>query len=256
MRNLTVEDAYDCFPAWDPTDGSQGNWNSAYDLISLIGGTHVWIDHSTLSDGNHHDADQPLYFGRPYQIHDGALDITRAADLVTVSYVNFYDHDKTMLIGSTNTVGADVGRLRTTVHHSRFATTTQRQPRVRFGQVDLYNNLYQATDERSFDYGWGVGVQSAIHAENNVLLRSADIPPSEFVYNWGGTGMTEIGTLVRVGTGTPRPVSLLAEYNAAYDPDIAPDAGWVPVLRPGPVTPTAKVQALVGAQAGAGRLGL
>ena len=31
MRNLRFEDAYDCFPAWDPTDGALGNWNSLYD---------------------------------------------------------------------------------------------------------------------------------------------------------------------------------------------------------------------------------
>jgi len=29
VRNLEVTDAADCFPAWDPTDGSAGNWNSA-----------------------------------------------------------------------------------------------------------------------------------------------------------------------------------------------------------------------------------
>ncbi len=38
VRNLTLLDAHDCFPAWDPTDGSAGNWNSAYDNLSLLGG--------------------------------------------------------------------------------------------------------------------------------------------------------------------------------------------------------------------------
>src|SRR5689334_4897297 len=37
LRNLRLEDAADCFPAWDPTDGATGNWNSLYDLISLKG---------------------------------------------------------------------------------------------------------------------------------------------------------------------------------------------------------------------------
>lgn len=256
VRNLRLEDAADCFPQWDPTDGATGNWNSAYDLITLVGGTHVWADHNTFSDGDDVDANQPLYFGRPYQVHDGALDVIKASDLVTISYNVFQEHDKTMLIGSTNTVGADVGKLRVTLHHNRFANIGQRAPRVRFGQVDVYDNYYYATDEDFYQYSWGAGVYSAIYAENNFLLRSADIPLDAVVHNWGGTAMTEKGTLTRIGTGKVTPVSLLAEYNATHDPDLGTDAGWTPTLRPGPLTPTAQVPAVVTAQSGAGRINL
>jgi pectate lyase len=62
--------------------------------------------------------------------------------------------------------------------------------------------------------------------------------------------MTEVGTLARVGTGPITAVNLLAEYNAAFDPDIAPDAGWTPTLR-GPVDATADVPRIVSANAGA-----
>ncbi|HEX5994216.1 MAG TPA: hypothetical protein VFY84_03635, partial [Jiangellales bacterium] len=175
---------------------------------------------------------QPVYFGRPHQVHDGALDVIRAADLVTVSYNSFFDHDKTMLIGSSNTVGADVGKLRVTIHHNRFANVGQRVPRVRFGQVDVYNNFFYATNEDSFVYSWGVGVFSEIYAENNMVLRSADLPLSAFVFDWRGTApgvITEVGTLSRVGTGPVEPVSLVAEYNAAFDPDL-PAGTWVPSL--------------------------
>lgn len=254
IRNLRLEDAADCFPAWDPTDGAAGNWNSAYDLVTLTGATHVWADHNTLSDGNNVDSAQPLYFGRPYQVHDGALDVIRASDLVTISYNVFQEHDKTMLIGSTNTVGADVGKLRVTVHHNKFANVGQRVPRVRFGQVDVYNNYYYLTDEDAYSYSWGVGVYSAIYAENNFLLRSADLALEDFVYDWGGTAMTEKGTLTRIGTGPVRAVSLLDEYNATHDPDLGTDAGWTPVLRAEPVTPTAQVPAVVNTRAGAGRI--
>jgi pectate lyase len=253
VRNLRMEDAADCFPLWDPTDGSAGNWNSAYDLITLTGATHVWADHNTLSDGNNVDAAQPRYFGRPYQVHDGALDIIRASDYVTVSWNTFQEHDKTMLIGSTNTVGADAGKLRVTIHHNKFANVGQRVPRVRFGQVDVYNNYYYLTDEDTYSYSWGVGVHSAIYAENNFLLRSADNGLDEFVYDWGGTAMTEIGTLTRVGTGPVHAVNLLAEYNATHDPDLGTDAGWVPALR-GQLSPAAAVPALVNARSGAGRI--
>src|SRR4051794_23505166 len=215
IRNVEVTDAADCFPAWDPTDGSTGNWNSLYDLISLSAATNVWIDHNTLSDGNNHDRDQPLYFGRPYQVHDGATDIIRGSDQVTVSYNDYYDHDKTMLIGSTDTPGVDVGRLRVTVHHNRFANVGQRAPRVRFGPVDVgrlrvtvhhnrfanvgqraprvrfgpvdvYNNLYIATED-AYEYSLGAGLESAVYAENNFVRLSADIPASEVIRSFRGT---------------------------------------------------------------------
>lgn len=256
VRNVTMEDAHDCFPSWDPTDGSAGNWNSKYDTLSVIGSTHVWVDHSSFSDGNNTDETQPLYFGRPYQVHDGALDITKAADLVTVSYCKFFDHDKTMLIGSTNTVGADLNKLRVTLHHNWYANVGQRAPRVRFGKIDMYNNYFQITDEDTYNYSWGVGVYSAIYAENNFVLRSADVALEDIVYNWGGTGMTEIGTLVRVGTQPPQAVSLLGAYNTAKDPDLGTDAGWTPTLRPSAPIATDQVQTLVKAQAGSGKLGL
>ncbi|WP_250002870.1 polysaccharide lyase family 1 protein [Actinoplanes sp. M2I2] len=252
VRNLEVTDAADCFPAWDPTDGSAGNWNSLYDLVSLSGATNVWLDHNTFSDGNNHDADQPLYFGRPYQVHDGATDFIRGSDLITVSWNDYYDHDKTMLIGSTDTPGVDVGKLRVTVHHNRFGNVVQRAPRVRFGQVDVYNNLYVATDEE-YGYSLGVGVESSIYAENNYFRLSADVPASDVIAYWKGTRITERGSLVQVSGNAPRPVDLVAAYNAAHDPDLAPDAGWTPVLRTG-VDPTASVPALVSAGAGIRRV--
>jgi pectate lyase len=251
VRGIEFTDAADCFPAWDPTDGDAGNWNSLYDLVSLSGATNVWLDHNTFSDGNNHDDEQPLYFGRPYQVHDGASDIIRGSDLVTVSYNDYYDHDKTMLIGSTDTPGVDVGKLRVTVHHNRFGNVVQRAPRVRFGQVDVYNNLFVATDE-AYSYSLGVGVESAIYAENNFFVLSADIPAADVIRYWKGTRITAKGSLVKVGSRLPRPVDLVAAYNAAYDPDLSPDAGWTPTLRPR-LDPTLAVPLIVSATAGASR---
>jgi pectate lyase len=253
VRNLEVVDAADCFPAWDPTDGSAGNWNSLYDLVSLSGATNVWIDHNTFSDGNNHDEDQPLYFGRPYQVHDGATDFIRGSDLITVSYNDYYDHDKTMLIGSTDNPGVDVGKLRVTVHHNRFGNVLQRAPRVRFGQVDVYDNLYVATDEL-YQYSLGVGVESAIYAENNYFRLSFDVPAADVIHYWKGTKITAIGSLVQYGSRRAEPVDLVAAYNAAYDPDLAADAGWTPTLRTR-VDPAAAVPGIVAANVGIRHLG-
>lgn len=249
VRNIDFRDARDCFPAWSPTDGDTGNWNSQFDLMSVRRSENVWVDHNTFSDGDNPDSAQPVYFGRPYQVHDGALDITHTASLVTVSHNRFVARDKVMLIGSSNTVGPDVGRLNVTLRHNVFDGALQRLPRVRFGQVDVYNNYYRLGGD-GFAYALGVGVQSAIYAENNFFALDAGVTPQELLYDWGGTALTERGSWVRSG-GRARPVSLLGAYNVAHDPDLGADAGWTPTLRSGGVLPTRLVEALVPVLAGA-----
>lgn len=253
VRNIEFQDAFDCFPRWSPTDGAEGNWNSEYDNVSVRRSSNVWVDHCTFNDGDRPDSAQPVHFGRPYQVHDGLLDITHGSDLATVSYNRLHHHNKTMLIGSTDNPSMDRGKLRVTVHHNAFDTLVQRLPRVRFGQVDLYNNLYRVPDPDGFDYAWGVGVESALYAENNFVALGEGVTADTVIRDWGGTAMTERGTWVRLGTAPPRPMSLLAAYNATHDPDIAPDAGWTPTLRPGHVLPAPVVPVVVALLAGAGR---
>jgi pectate lyase len=237
VRNLTFTDSHDCFPAWSPTDGATGNWNSQFDNLSVRRSQHVWLDHNSFGDGANPDSTQPVYFGRPYQVHDGASDITHTSNLVTVSYNVYAGHDKVMLIGSTdNPAGGDPGRLKVTLHHNFFSGVLQRLPRVRFGQVDLYNNVYRLA-EPGFEYAWGVGVQSAIYAENNYLSLGEGVDAAEIVHYWGGTALTERGTWVRQGSSFARPAGLLDAYNLAHDLDLGTDAGWMPTLRAGPVLP-------------------
>ncbi|GLY47068.1 polysaccharide lyase family 1 protein [Lentzea sp. NBRC 102530] len=223
VRNLTFRDTHDCFPRWDPTDtspgASPGNWNSLYDSISIQRSEHVWVDRSTFTDAPNPDSRQPLHFGRPYQVHDGQLDITNGADLVTVSRNRFEEHGKTMLIGSSNTSTTDPGKLRVSVHHNVFRNVLERAPRVRFGQVHVYNNLYEGAQS----YSWGVGVHSRIFAQNNYVKG---IAAEKVVYNWGGTAITDRGNLLN-----GRPHSFVHAHNAANpDKQLATDAGWTPTL--------------------------
>lgn len=251
IRGLRVADAYDCFPAWDPTDGDTGNWNSEYDTISLRGSTNVWIDHNDLSDGDNPDSGEPLYFGRPYQVHDGALDITNGSDLVTVSYNVIHDHDKTMLIGSSDSRTADRGKLRVTIHHNEFHNIGQRAPRVRYGQVDVYNNWYRQDPgtAASYVYSWGVGVESHIVAEHNAFTLPSDISPGRVIGNYKGTAITASDNLVN-----GKPTDLLAAYNATQTPAIAAEPAWDPLIRRH-VDPVRAVPALVATHAGPGALG-
>jgi len=229
IRNITFQDTYDCFPAWDPLDGSAGNWNSAYDSISLRDGNHVWIDHNTFEDRDTADSTLPTYFGRLFQVHDGLVDITNAFDLATVSYNRFVNHDKVMLIGSSDSATADRGKLRVTLHHNLFEDTGQRTPRVRFGQVHVFNNYYVIKNVPNYGYSWGVGRESAIYAENNFFRTDSETTPDEFIERFIGTAIHATGSLVNAASNNHM-VDVLAEYNAVNNPDLLPDVGWTPVL--------------------------
>lgn len=248
IRNITFQDTYDCFPKWSPTDGELGAWNALYDSISLRYADHVWVDHNTFRDKETADEDQPNYFGVLYQVHDGELDITNASDLVTVSWNRFLDHDKVMLIGSSDSASADRGKLRVTLHHNLFDDLGQRTPRVRFGQVHIYNNYYKIEHNPVFSYSWGVGIESAIYAENNFFKTDHTITPDQFIAYWKGTAIHESGTYVN-GTADKHLVDVLAAYNAAKDPDLLSDVGWVPTLFL-EIQPTKKVPSSVQNDAG------
>ncbi|MGK3982931.1 hypothetical protein WME99_07820 [Sorangium sp. So ce136] len=121
------------------------------DLINIqMFSHHVWIDHCDLSNGG-----------------DGALDIKRGSDLITVSWNHFYDHTKTCLLGHDELGAAqDIGRLRVTYHHNFFDRSDQRNPRVRFAEpVHVYNNYYNDNS-----YGIAATWNAGVVAEGNYFF--------------------------------------------------------------------------------------
>lgn len=125
------------------------------DAINVQYSTRVWIDHNSFSNGN-----------------DGAVDVKRASDYVTVSWNKFIDHDKTMLLGhSDDNGGEDRGKLRVTYHHNWFAGTNQRHPRVRFGNpVHVYNNYYAGVTS----YGVASTMEAGVLVEGNYFENTED----------------------------------------------------------------------------------
>ena len=223
IRNIQFESPYDYFPSWDPNDGPEGNWNSQYDSISIKGGTHIWIDHSSFQDG---PETVEKYFGRKYEHRDGLVDITNEADYITISYSTFENHNKTMLIGSSDSKISDEGKLHVTLHHNYFHNVVQRLPRVRFGQVHVYNN-YFASDttngEYAYAYALGVGKNSQIYAENNVAdIAGKDY--SSFVKVFGGKQLTTVnnmfnGQIIDTFNDTLTPVDWKPELFTTIDPE-------------------------------------
>lgn len=250
VRNLTIADAYDCFPVWDPTDTAAGNWNSAYDNVSVWTSTSVWVDHNTFNDGAHPHSALPVVYGRPFETHDGLLDITHGSDLVTVSYNRLENHDKTELIGSSDSRLQDRGQHRVTLHHNHWIDIGQRAPRVRFGDVHLYDNLYTQTTEGLFQYYWGAGIESSIYAENNAFELAPGVDPARIITRWAGTQLFETGTTVNGA-----PTDILAAFNATAPVPLAPTARWNPAdVYDYTLDPVADVPAIVRAEAGAGVL--
>ncbi|WP_435810156.1 pectate lyase family protein [Streptomyces mirabilis] len=228
IRNLTFSATEDCFPQWDPTDGDSGNWNSAYDAVTLRGATHVWADHNTFTDASHFDSANPKYYGREYQIHDGDLDITKGSDLVTVERNQFTHHDKTMLIGSSDT--DSVGKLRVSIHHNVWKGIVQRAPLTRIGQVHIYNNYFDTTTVNGYAplYSINSRAKAQVVAEDNYWKVPTGGKISKLLSGDGTGSIAGGGNLVN-GTST----DLVAAYNAANSKKLKTTVNWTPTLNAG-----------------------
>ena len=134
VRNLTLHDSPD-------------------DAINVEGSHHVWIDHCDLS-----------------KCGDGLLDIKAGSDFVTVSWNRFHDHQKTCLLGHSDSASAlakDKGHLRVTYHHNFFDGSKTRHPRVRIGEtVHVFNNYY-----RDCEYGVASVADAGVLVEGNFFEK-------------------------------------------------------------------------------------
>ncbi len=157
-------------------------WND--DAINVQYSTRVWIDHNSFTDG-----------------YDGAVDVKRASDYVTVSWNRVFGHDKSMLLGHSDDNGSeDRGKLRVTYHHNWFDGSGTRHPRVRFGNpVHVYNNYY-----RGNEYGVASTCGAGVLVEGNyfesvdepTLVGYADSPDGAVVQRnntFTGSGAPESG---------------------------------------------------------------
>jgi pectate lyase len=215
VRNITFADAFDMFPGWDPkdsfsititnTNGCQavfdqatdsgphrcvfrgGRWNTEYDSIAVMNAEAVWIDHNTFTDEPRFDNQFPPVFGSPFNEptqktahHDGHVDVTLLGTKVTISNNHFLRHDKSNLLGGSDAAnlvpGYGPGKIDVTFFGNYYQNMVQRMPRVRFGRVHVYNNVFDGDrranlSELGYRLGdtWATGTAAKLVTENNLF---------------------------------------------------------------------------------------
>ncbi|MFW5392979.1 pectate lyase [Yersinia sp. 2544 StPb PI] len=217
VHNIYIENPVDVDPQFEEGDG----WNAEWDGLNIINSHHVWIDHVTFSDGRFTIDQYTEKDGWKFVQHDGALDIKRGSDYVTISHCRFELHDKTILIGhSDSNAEQDAGTMHVTFFNNYFTRIIQRTPRVRFGSIHLYNNLFEQDKSDPiypYEYSYGLGYQSSILSEKNIFLVNDLTAECRVMKAFNG------GDKVNDDSSTFNH-SLAELNNCGFDADI----GWVP----------------------------
>jgi pectate lyase len=207
--------------------------SSGDDAISVQRNAHhVWFDHCAVRDGT-----------------DGNLDITNAANFVTISWTKFSYTPRTDLVGDdstgasghrySNLVGGtdspgnfdDQAALNVTWHHNWWAdNVVERQPRIRFGENHLFNNYYNSDTS---NYCVRAGIQARVLLEGNYFDGVDD--PHEFnstadqatanIEADASNLYVDTTSDRATGGGGPPPPALPYEYDAVLD-----DAANIPAL--------------------------
>jgi len=171
VRNIALDTPWDV----NPEDSA----NAYADGVTISRAQNVWVDHVTISDG-----DTPDRLASDTR-HDGALDIVRGSDYVTMSNSYFYKHGKTTLVGNGDSGRAwsDAGRLHVTFTGMYWHGTASRLPLIRFGQLHTYNNLVEgdtspADPDMKFAGGLDVRYGSDVLSEHNYYLFK-NLKPSQ-----------------------------------------------------------------------------
>lgn len=163
IRNISLKDAVDPFPHHESGDG----WNAQHDLVSIDNGKNIWIDHCTFED--------TLTLGKAangekLQVYDGLCDMKSTTTNVTISNCVFKNHDKTMLIGSSDNDGAnDPAARKISLFYNYWLNCGQRCPFVRNSLCHVLNNVYDSDSNRIYNSQTSINARagSVVCAENN-----------------------------------------------------------------------------------------
>lgn len=122
------------------------------DAITMLGCNHVWVDHCDLSDS-----------------YDGLLDFTVGSDYMSCTWTKLHDHDKVSITNSGTGHYEDYGKEHVSFAHCWFANNVQRNPRIGYGRMLIYNCYW--TDISSYCIGFHS--QAEVLSENNYFSKTA-----------------------------------------------------------------------------------
>jgi pectate lyase len=163
------------------------------------------------------------------------MDVTHGANWITVSWTKFRygdnpaaaDHRYSNLIGhSEDNSSEDRGRLKVTFHHNWWAERVeQRMPRIRFGQVHVFDNYFTAAGNLA---AIAAGTEASVVVENNHFDNVKD---PHFFHEGSATAQIAATGNTYVG------VSLTTKRDVGQGPAFVPPYGYT--LEPADTLPTA-----------------
>jgi pectate lyase len=197
------------------------------DAMQIYFAHHVWIDHCEIWDGP-----------------DGNLDMSHAVNWITVSWTKFRyttdykrpsgetsDHRYSSLIGhSDDNAGEDDGRLKISFHHNWWAERViERMPRVRFGEVHVFNNYFSSAGN---NYCVRAGASAHLLVESNYFdgvnspheFNSTDDEKTASITERNNTYVGTTGNHAKGGMGAPF-------TSVPYAATIEPSAGISAVVQ-------------------------
>ncbi|KAH7570411.1 hypothetical protein ACOSP7_018534 [Xanthoceras sorbifolium] len=123
------------------------------DGVSIFGGSHVWVDHCSLSNCN-----------------DGLIDAIHGSSAITISNNYMTHHDKVMLLGHSDSYTQDKN-MQVTIAFNHFGEgLVQRMPRCRHGYFHVVNNDYTHWEM----YALGGSASPTINSQGNRFLAPND----------------------------------------------------------------------------------
>ncbi len=149
--------------------------NNGADAVSMQDCDGVWVDHCTFTSLN-----------QTKDYEDGSTDITHGSKNVTVSWCRYIKTQKSCLVGHSNSQSGDVA-ITATFHHNWFEGSSSRHPRVRFGTVHVYNNLFDGNTT----YGVGSAYGAKVLVEYN-YFDAVQLPTDICTYPAKGGGVSNL----------------------------------------------------------------
>lgn len=157
--------------------GPGSNSDQAWDNVNIEGNSkNVWIDHCEFWDGQ-----------------DGNADVVKGADNVTFTwnifgYKTSGGHNFSNLVASSDSEPVSEGKLNITLMFNWFTGVAQRQPRCRFGDIHVVNNLFSRDGQKS-DYGISAGKNCRVLTEANHFI---DIKSPIYASHKSGSAANEL----------------------------------------------------------------